>query len=343
MSLSLIVGGQYGSEGKGKVTALRSCSGPADIVVRCGSTNSGHTVWHQGARFQLRLVAAGFVNPNCTLMLPAGSLLDIEVLRQELTATGVEQSRIVVDRNAGILEPADREAERVGDLGDRLGSTQSGVGAALSRRVLRRPDFRQAKDVPELGELVTLGDVSDLATTAVEKGASVLVEGTQGYGLSLYHTPQFPFATGRDTTAAGFLSEVGLSPRHVTSIIMAVRTFPIRVAGNSGPLPNETTWEEVRRTSGAPIDISEFTTTTNRLRRVARFDPEIVRRAARTNGATEIALHGADYLCFDNRSARSFDALTDGTRKFVHDLEAATCTRVSLVGIGPLPEETIER
>lgn len=343
MSLSVVVGGQFGSEGKGKITAYLAVRDNADIVVRCGSTNSGHTVWRDGQRFQLRLVPTGFIHPSSLLMLPAGALIDLDVLRQELRSTGVQRDRIVVDRNAGILEPADINAERDGDLNSRVGSTQSGVGAAVARRVLRQASFRQAKDIPELGELVTVGDVAELVGDGVEKGANVFVEGTQGYGLSLFHSAQFPFATSRDTTASAFLSEVGIGPRYVTDVVMAVRTFPIRVAGNSGPLPNEITWADVAAESAAPGSLAEYTTTTNRLRRVARFDPAIVRRAARANGATQIALHGADYLDWRNRCARCFSDLTPGAVRFITDLELATGVPVGLIGVGPSQAETIER
>ena len=73
----------------------------------------------------------------------------------------------------------------------------------------------------------------------------VVIEGTQGFGLSLYHGGHYPKATSRDTTAGTFVGEAGLSPLDVDDVKMVIRTFPIRVAGDSGELPNETTWKAV--------------------------------------------------------------------------------------------------
>ena len=343
MPLTVIVGGQFGSEGKGKLCAYLALRDEVDAVVRCGSTNSGHTVVLDGRRWELRMIAAGFVNPTTKLMLPAGALIDLTVLRHEIAMTSVTRDRLIIDRNAGILEQSDVDAERRFDLMGQFGSTQSGVGHALSRRIMRQRGFRLASDVAELQQLATVGDVSQEVNDLLGFGRKVIIEGTQGYGLSLYHTPQFPYATSRDTTAAGFLAEVGTSPRAVDEIILAVRTFPIRVAGRSGPLADEISWEEVRRISGCPYPIRELTTTTKRLRRVAKFDLEFVKRAGRVNGATRLALHGADYLSYANRSVVDYEHLARGTREFVGLLEEEVGVPVSFIGTGPANDETVCR
>ena len=207
--------------------------------------------------------------------------------------------------------------------------------------MLRKPDFKLAKDVPELQEFLT--DVSAEVNEAVDKNGKVLVEGTQGFGLSVYHSPHYPYATSRDTTASGFLSEVGVSPRLVTDIIMAIRTYPIRVAGKSGPLKNEITWEEVRKRSGYPTDIREFTTTTKKLRRIGLFDIELVKQAAMINRPTQIALHGADYLSHQNKLVTTYDGLDPLACFFIKNLEDALRIPVSIIGTGSANEELIDR
>ena len=162
------------------------------------------------------------------------------------------------------------------------------------------------------------------------------------FGLSLYHTPCYPYATSRDTTASAFLSEVGVSPLKVTSIVMAVRTYPIRVEGNSGPLKNEISWEDLRSLSGYPYDIQEFTTVTNRLRRVAEFDLELVKRAVTVNRPTTLVLHGADYIDFTNKGIRRLENLTAATRDFVNHLEKELCIHVSFIGTGPKQNELVD-
>jgi adenylosuccinate synthase len=339
MPFTVIVGGQFGSEGKGKVTSHLALRDNVDIVVRCGGPNSGHTVDVNGQRYELRSLPAGFINPGTRLLLAAGCLINPEILLTEIKGTGTDPSRVGIDRHAGIISPSEGEEEAELRLRDRLGSTLSGTGIGVANRVLRKPDFKLAKDVPELQKFLT--DVSAEVNEAVDKNGKVLIEGTQGFGLSVYHSPHYPYATSRDTTASGFLSEVGVSPRLVTDIIMAIRTFPIRVAGNSGPLKDEITWEELRERSGYPTDIREFTTTTKKLRRVGLFDLELVRRAALVNRPTQIALHGMDYLSWHNKSLRDYQGLTPEARSFVDSLELSLGESVTLIGTGPANEELI--
>ncbi len=341
MPLTVIVGGQFGSEGKGKVTSHLALRDNVDIVVRCGGPNSGHTVDVAGQRYELRSLPVGFINPGARLLLAAGCLINPEILLTEIKSTGTDPRRVGVDRHAGIISPSEGEEEAELRLRDRLGSTLSGTGIGVANRVLRKSDFKLAKDVPELREFLT--DVSAEVNEAVDKNGKVLIEGTQGFGLSVYHSPHYPYATSRDTTASGFLSEVGVSPRLVTDVIMAIRTFPIRVAGNSGPLKNEITWEEVRERSGYPTDIREFTTTTKKLRRVGLFDLELVQRAALVNRPTQVALHGGDYLSHLNKSVCSFIDLEGGATSFIQALERNLDTPVAYIGTGPANGELVDR
>lgn len=340
MSLTVIVGGQFGSEGKGKVTSHLALRDNVDIVVRCGGPNSGHTVDVDGRRYELRSLPAGFINPGSRLLLAAGCLINPEILVTEIKSTGTDPKRVGVDRYAGIISPSEGEEEADLRLRERLGSTLSGTGIGVANRVLRKSAFKLAKDIPELQEYLT--DVSAEVNEAVDNKGKVLVEGTQGFGLSVYHSPHYPFATSRDTTASGFLSEIGVSPRVVTDIIMAIRTFPIRVAGNSGPLKDEITWEELGERSGYPTEIREFTTTTKKLRRVGLFDFELVRRAALVNRPTQIALHGADYLSWHNKSLRDYQGLTPDAKSFVESLKLSLGQTVTLIGTGPANEELID-
>ena len=341
MPLTVVVGGQYGSEGKGKVTSYLALRDDVDIVVRCGGPNSGHTVDLDGKRYELRSLPAGFVNQKSRLLLAAGSLINPEVLLTEIKTTWIDHKRVGIDRNAGIISHLEEEEEAKLHLRERLGSTLSGTGIAVAYRALRKSEFRVAKDVPELQIFLT--DVLAEVNAALDKGKRVIIEGTQGFGLSVYHSPHYPYATSRDTTASAFLSEVGVSPRLATDIIMAIRTYPIRVAGNSGPLINEITWGELQERSGYPVEIREYTTTTKRLRRVGVYSPEIVKRATLANRPTQIALHGADYLSYLNKSAVTYGDLQPETRKFIEDLESSIGTPVTIIGTGPTNEELIDR
>jgi adenylosuccinate synthase len=262
----------------------------------------------------------------------------LEVLKYELDSLGLDKRRVGVDRNAMIIEEGDKKLESQLQLRERLSSTLCGVGAAVARRVMRGRDARLAslfaRDVPWLSDLIT--DVSEEANTAIDRGKKVLVEGTQGFGLSLYHSESYPKATSRDTTAAGFLSEVGLSPRIVSEVILVLRTFPIRVAGEqAGPLRDEITWEQIREESGYPYPIQEMTTVSKKLRRVGRFDWELAAKAIQVNRPTRVAVNGLDLFDYLNREVRCRDSLTARAGEFLWDFEKRFKLPVSICGTGP--------
>ena len=139
-------------------------------------------------KWELRMIPAGFINSRSILMLPAGAIIDPRILRREIEETGVTRDRLTIDKNAGILEPADIDAEEQMNLTGQFGSTQSGVGYAISRRVLRKADFRLAKDVEALLDFARVGDVSAEVNELLESDRNVIVKGTQGFGLSLYQS-----------------------------------------------------------------------------------------------------------------------------------------------------------
>ena len=283
----------------------------------------------------LRQLPTGVVRPSTRLLIPAGGLIDLTLLRQEIDHFGLDSHRVGIDRNAMIIESADRDAERHLRMRDRLSSTQSGVGSAVARRALRQKDVRLARDIRDewLSTLVT--DVADECNSALGIGKKVLIEGTQGFGLSLYHSEHYPKATSRDTSAAGFLSEVGLSPLQVTEIVAVFRTFPIRVAGQqAGPLKQEIDWETIQRESGYPTPVHEFTTVTQKMRRVGRFDWELARHAVERNRPTRVAVMGLDYLDYKDYRKKDSFALGPKSRDFVGRFENEI-GHIAYLGTGP--------
>jgi adenylosuccinate synthase len=170
-----------------------------------------------------------------------------------------------------------------------------------------------------------------------------LIEGSQGFGLSLHHSPYYPYVTGRDTTAAAFLSEVGVSPLLVTEILMVLRTYPIRVSGGKAPFVGESTWLEVAKRAGAPHDISEYASVTHRVRRVAQFDWELASRAVRLNRPTSLAIHGIDYIDWKNRGCQDEAGLTSSARDFIVEAESRLGVEVGFVFTGPGTHEVVRR
>ena len=339
MSLWVVVGGQYGGEGKGKISAFITQQEEVDICIRCGGPNSGHSfVTENGDTVLLRQLPTGYIRPQTRLLIPAGALIDLEVLKYELDSLGLDGRRVGVDRNAMIIEECDKNRESQLQLRERLSSTLCGVGSAVARRAMRGAKVklaaRFASEISWLSELIT--DVSDEANRAIDCGKKVLVEGTQGFGLSLYHSESYPKATSRDTTASAFLSEVGLSPTLVTEIVAVFRTFPIRVAGEqAGPLRDEITWDILQTESGFPHPVQEMTTVSRKIRRIGRFDWELAKRAATVNRPSRIAVNGLDYIDYRNRGILSIEYLTASGRNFLSRIERELDTPVGFWGTGP--------
>ena len=334
MPVSVVVGGQYGSEGKGKVALeLVRRDRSTTIVVRPGGTNSGHTAYTKdGRRFVLRQLPAAAIDGNVKVVLPAGSYIDVDLLRREITEVGLAPSQVIVDPRAHVIRADHIEWERRARLIDSIGSTGSGTGASVLSRLARcAPNFPHATEANEVSALLPyIAEAGPALEAALKNGERVVIEGTQGFGLSPLHGDAWPKCTSRDTTAAGFLSEAGLSPRHVDEIVLVLRCHPIRVAGDSGPLSNETTWETIKDKAGAPDDLSEFTSVTQRLRRVGLFDGDIVRNAIRTNGPTKVVLNHLDYVDWHARSG-----LTSKASSFIRSVESRIDRAVDWVGVGP--------
>lgn len=341
MPLSVVVGGQYGSEGKGKLVSHLVCSEPGPVaVVRCGGSNAGHTAEGCGRRLVLRQLPSGAVDGRCHLAMAAGMQIDLELLLQEIDTTGATPDRLTIDPNATLIDPSDGYTERVQGLGDRVASTLTGTGAAIARKAMRGQEVRRAADVDVLAPFI--GDVSVRMNDLLDTGGHIIVEGTQGAGLSLHHG-KYPHVTARDTTAAAFLSEAGLSPRRLDHVIVVFRTFPIRVGGPSGPLRAEISWDEIRKRSGYPHALAEYTTVTGRLRRVGEFDWELAERAVRLNGPTALALHGIDYLNHSDLGCSSADELSARSRAFIDEIEVRLGVSVQWVFTGPAGDNVVDR
>lgn len=332
MPATIVVGGQYGSEGKGKVVALLANRSKSPWLVRCGGPNSGHTVTIDGNDVILRQVPCCSEPDTATFCVSAGCAIDETVLLRELDMLDIDPQRIIVDPRAVIVTEEDREAERL-ELKE-IASTCSGTGAASVRRMSRRSDVYLAKTSDAISNRCRVETVAPLLHSVLDDGGEVIVEGTQGFALSLLHGPDYPFVTSRDTTAAGFAMEVGLSPRLINEVILVLRTFPIRVGGPSGPFTDEISWEEIARISGAPEVLPEYTSVTKRLRRVARFDLEAIKLACRYNRPTSLAVMGLDRIDFANTGLTEVCKLTAKARAFLEDIELSTAVPVEFVGTG---------
>lgn len=329
--VDVVVGGQYGSEGKGQIAA--SLAQNYALLIRVGGPNAGHTVFETPKPYTFHQLPSGTRSSSAKILLGPGAVLSLPRVLQEIKDCELGPERLSIDPQAVLIEEADRELES-GLLAGTIGSTAQGVGAATARKILRsaaKPGVRLAKDAPELEPF--LRESRRLLEDAFAAGQRVFLEGTQGTGLSLHHG-FYPFVTSRDTSVSGCLAEAGIAPSRVRKTIMVCRTYPIRVEGQSGPIGKELTWPDIAQRSGVPIEeleSSERTSTTKRRRRVAEFDWTLLRRAASLNGPTDIALTFVDYLSIKNREARRFEQLTPETIRFIEEVERVASAPVSLI------------
>lgn len=333
-----LVGAQYGSEGKGVIAA--HLADRFMVHVRVGGPNAGHSFMHRGQLWKMRSLPCGWINLNATLVIGRGAIVDLELLRSEIAHVKIVdptiESRVWLDAGAWAVGPADRQEEADRGMDRSISSTLEGVGSARVRRMRR-----SVGDDQRVGNVAHLYGLEKLLVAETSEPLSrmsrVLLEGTQGSGLSLLHG-EWPFVTSADTNAAQLAADCGLPPSAIDDVLLVMRTFPIRVGGHSGPLHDEITWEQLGHTLGRRVE--EYTTVTGRLRRIGRWDEELVRRAIRLNGAHKAALTFLDYL---DPEVEGRLWLSDRMEAFLRDVEDALEVEIPLVGTGGPDFTVIER
>jgi len=301
------------------------------LAVRTGSINAGHTIVNDGKEIKLRIVPCAFVNKSIRLLVSAGALFSIETFMNEVELTGT-RGRIGVDANSGIILPEHIQKERKDEfLMKKVGSTGSGVGSAMVDRVMRL--LKMAIEFKELKPFIT--DVSGEVQDCMRNGGEVLIEGSQGLYLSLYHGG-YPFVTSRDVSASGVCSEVGVGPKDVKDVIIVFKSYVTRVG--AGPLEGELSEEEAAKRGWA-----EIASVTGRKRRAAPFDYKLAKRSVRINSATQIALTKLDVMFPECRGATVYDMLSNRAKGFIKEVERNLDVPVTIIGTGPGTQDVVDR
>ena len=371
--LSVVVGGQYGSEAKGAVAAWLTKNSPYGnvTVVRVAGPNAGHTAYDgQGRAWALRQIPVGMVsNLDARGVIGDGSEIDLPVLLDEILAlenAGIPiLPRLAISPLATFLTEAHHHREQDLGMHKAIGSTAKGIGAARADRIMRVaktyhtmgcliPEFYQLHYPDRWREDQLNPDFVDLlyrlslafswsvtgAYLADALDGHVIIEGTQGYGLGL-HRIDYPRVTSSDTRAIDFLAMAGLNPWHhkVTDfeVWVVVRAYPIRVAGDSGPLYKETTWSELGLAE-------ELTTVTKKVRRVGLWDQSLFDAAVIGNGGSShvrVAYSMADqetpalagvHGVYDDELK---DKLTKPQRLALEEIRTKTRGLAHYIGTGP--------
>ncbi|MBC6446750.1 adenylosuccinate synthase [Actinokineospora xionganensis] len=424
MPAIVLIGAQWGDEGKGKATDL--LGDRVDWIVRYqGGNNAGHTVvLPDGQKFALHLIPSGILTPGITNVIGNGVVVDPAVLLTELAGLderGVDTSRLLISADAHLIMPyhvaIDKVTERY--LGKaKIGTTGRGIGPAYQDKVARvgvrvqdlldekilRQKVEAALDIknqmlvkiynrkaldPEqvVDEVLASGEkfahrIADtrlLLNQALERGETVLLEGSQGTLLDVDHGT-YPFVTSSNPTSGGASAGSGIGPTRITTVIGILKAYTTRVG--SGPFPtelNDEMGERLRKVGG------EIGVTTKRLRRTGWFDAVIARYASRVNGITDYFLTKLDVLsgldtvpiCVayevdgrriddmpmtqtdvhhavpvyeempgwweDISECRTFEELPANARAYVERIEELSGARVSAVGVGPGRDQTIVR
>jgi len=327
MGVTVVVGGQFGSEGKGKVAHHFAKEFGVQVAVKVGGVNAGHTaVDVEGRPHVFRVLPTAALLPDVVCVISPGSYFPAKLLFEEIEALHFDTSRLRVSGLAAIISEEMHQDEKASGLVERIGSTGTGTGEAVLKRIRGDADLKLARDIPELQPWIC--DTTDYMRGMLDNGAEILIEGTQGFGLSVLHTPYYPYCTSRDTTASAFVMEAGLSPLDVTHVVQVLRSYPIRVGGNSGPLPRETDWDTVTRLAHSPKKIIEMTSVTHRVRRVAKFDPDIVAQSTCVNKPDITVLNFLDYIWEPNG-----EPVGPVRQSFIDYIERSTGCKITHVGL----------
>ena len=331
MSCTIIVGGFFGDEGKGKVVAHIANKDKPTIISRGGvGPNAGHTVQVGTKEYGVRMVPSGFVYKEAKLCIGSGVLVDPRVLKYEVDMLGV-RGRVFVDKRCGIITE-DHIARDKGNahLSKTIGSTGSGCGPANADRVMRVSP--QAKDIPELAEYLL--DVPKAIDDDLKKGKNVLLEGTQGFGISLYFGT-YPFVTSKDTSASQIAADNGVGPTKIDDVITVFKAYPTRVG--EGPFSTEMPSAE-----SDAMGIQEFGTVTHRKRRIGEWDGEMARYSAMINGCSIAAITGIDRVdsaCF---GVTEYGKLTKKAKDFLKAAENDIGCPIGLISTGPEVTQIID-
>jgi adenylosuccinate synthase len=228
-----------------------------DWAIRTGTVNAGHTVYHKGVAYAMQQLPVSWVRPECMLVLGPGAYIHPDILMREIEwimeAQGLRLDtvldRVWIDYRCGIHLPSHTDRAHHADRHHSIGTTGKGCSEAVMDKIKGRdqdplPTFQAwVADKPGFWQNVArrITDTTVLMNDAYDAGDQILLEGTQGTLLDL-HLGDYPFTTHKQTQAASWLAEAGLSCTLQNDLWLVMRTYPIRVAGNSGPMPGEISW-----------------------------------------------------------------------------------------------------
>jgi adenylosuccinate synthase len=349
---NIIVGGQAGSEAKGKMSAYLARKFKISGLFMAASPNAGHTyVDDKGNRYvTYHLPAASVVtDDHVPVMLGPTSVINPDKLLQEIEDLRVfDIDRLFIHKRAMTISHVDLTIENQVGLSD-IGSTLQGVGSARMRKLRRGEASIKSLAIQDgiLERFVSWDDTFTIQNILDTRDGAVLAEMTQGFDLDLEHGIDPRYCTSKMINPMMYLAEAGIHWSHVGDVYGVIRPYPIRVnnrTGSSGPYPDSTeiTWEELRESSRAPDDISEITTTTKLQRRVFTFSWERFREFIRVCRPDYLCLQFANHIDWNVYGVSEKAALTGRVGAFIDELEKAARVPVAYVGTGPRNDQMVD-
>jgi len=355
--INMVMGGQWGSEAKGKLAGYLALRKSPYASVCNFLTNAGH--WFRSKSmgdFLVQQLPMAAVNPHVKLLISAGSGITIKTLEKEIEqfeSRGIRiTNRLTIDPHAFIIEEKHKQEEAGGGLG-RISSTLKGCGAALAAKVARKEDVVLVKDVPAMHRYGTVARVAPLLHGWLSLGYTIMGELAQGFDLSLNHGHLYPHVTSRDITPSSFLADIGVPPRYAGTVYAALRTFPIRVGhvyddkgnivGHSGPHysdQTELTWDELSAENGRHI--LEHTTVTGKVRRVFSFSMLQLMKFSEYCSPNVICLQFCNYFRNVYPGIGYADLMKTECGTLIRNIERATKIPVLYLGTGADDLEMID-
>ncbi|MEJ7641324.1 MAG: adenylosuccinate synthetase [Candidatus Nitrosocosmicus sp.] len=332
MPCLVTVGGFYGDEGKGKIIAYLATNDKYNVAARGGvGPNAGHTFVQNNNEYKVRMLPSAVLNKDTRLLIGSGVLVEPNTLLREINAFDAID-RTFIDFQCGIIEQHHLEKDKEDNhLKDTIGTTGTGTGPANADRALRK--IKLAKDIPEVA--LFLEDVSNSINYSIDNKENVLIEGTQGTFLSLYHGI-YPFVTSKDVTASAICSDVGVGPKKIDEVLVVFKSYVTRVG--EGPLTNEISSEEAKEKNWL-----EYGSVTGRQRRSAPFNFNLAKKSIQINSATQIALTKLDIVFPQCKGIKDYSKLTKEAMQFVENIESETGLPVTIIGTGAEINDTIDR
>jgi adenylosuccinate synthase len=323
----IIVGGQWGDEGKGLISAYLTKRDNAAIVARAGvgpNAEHGYFLSEQGPYIKTNQLPLGWIlNPESKIRIGSGVAVNPELFLEEVNKFGLEK-RILVDYRCPIITKEHIEAERKSKGMQAIGSTFSGSGFCRADFILRRA--QQAQDIPELHLFLT--DVSKEINQTAEREV-VIVESSQGTWLSLALSPDYPNTTSDNVTAMAAGDDVGLNWQKIKEVIMVVKTLPTREGQGS-------LWtEELTPKEMASRGVVEYSSIGGAIRRKGfGINWEMLAYATELNGATQIALTFCEHYDPKVKNIKTVDGITDRLWQLIEKVRVETGVPVTVLNTG---------